>query len=178
MFLHGRLFCYIIDSINVLQYVECYRFLSCSRLVVIVKHFAHLFYHSLFLFFGRIPASQCFCFSYFLHFEKSLYYSIICKNTLFISIPQNLFRNLFTLLLFYFLVTLDKLRCISTIKMNEFILYCLRFAVTLHPNSGFIFYGKLPKCLQSISYSLKIRRCDMAGEDTEQLQIRVKSTPF
>ena len=62
--------------------------------------------------------------------------------------------------------------------MNEFILYCLRFAVTLYPNSGFIFYGKLPKCLQSISYSLKIRRCDMAGEDTEQLQIRVKSTPF
>ena len=38
-----------------------------------------------------------------------------------------LFLNLFTLLLFYFLVTLDKLRCISTIKMNEFILYCLRF---------------------------------------------------
>ena len=29
-----------------------------------------------------------------------------------------------------FAVTFDKLRCISTIKMNEFILYCLRFAVT------------------------------------------------
>ena len=61
--------------------------------------------------------------------------------------------------------------------------YCITpeygfFLVTLHPHLGFIFYGKLPKCLQSISYSLKIRRCDMAGEDTEQLQIRVKSTPF
>ena len=32
-----------------------------------------------------------------------------------------------------FAVTFDKLRCISTIKMNEFILYCLRFAVTLYP---------------------------------------------
>lgn len=73
---------------------------------------------------------------------------------------------------------LDKILALTNVNKFSFVSLNRIFAVTLHPNSGFIFYGKLPKCLQSISYSLKIRRCDMAGEDTEQLQIRVKSTPF
>ena len=53
-----------------LQYIECYGIFPSSRLVVFIKHFAHLFDHSFFLFFGRIPASQCFCFCDFLHVDS------------------------------------------------------------------------------------------------------------
>ena len=44
---------------------------------------------------------------------------------------------LFILYSLRFAVTLNKLRCISTIKTKSslFILYCLRFAVTLHPQT-------------------------------------------
>lgn len=43
----------------------------------------------------------------------------------------------FILFFAHFAVTFDKLRGISTIKTKKsfFILYCLRFAVTLHPES-------------------------------------------
>ncbi|MDY3945018.1 MAG: hypothetical protein SOY92_03325, partial [Prevotella sp.] len=37
----------------------------------------------------------------------------------------------FVLLNRIFALTFDKLGCISTIKINEFILYCLRFALPL-----------------------------------------------
>ena len=42
-------------------------------------------------------------------------------------------KSFFILYCLRFAVTLDKLRCISTIKTKNsfFILYCLRFAVTL-----------------------------------------------
>ena len=45
--------------------------------------------------------------------------------------------SLFILFCLRFAVTLNKLRCISTMKTKSFlfILYCLRFAVTLHPQT-------------------------------------------